>query len=70
MKSAKAGKHFDGGGLIYFKRPDGGGQFILRVALYGRRREMGLGGYPDISLADARELAQRTGQWPRRVLTP
>ena len=30
---------------------------MLRVSLAGKRREMGLGGFPSISLKEARELA-------------
>lgn len=57
VKNAPAGKHSDGGGLWYHKRQDGGWQWFLRVTVHGRRREMGLGGYPEISLASAREQA-------------
>lgn len=32
---------------------------MLRVSVYGRRREMGLGGYPEIGLAAARDEAER-----------
>ena len=57
LKSASAGKHADGAGLWFIKRPDGGAQWVLRVSLGGKRREMGLGGFPDVSLKEARELA-------------
>jgi integrase len=40
-------------------RGDGGAQWVLRVTAHGRRRAMGLGGYPEIGLADARKLAER-----------
>ncbi|SIT04135.1 Phage integrase family protein [Roseivivax lentus] len=60
LKKAPAGKHCDGAGLWFVKRDDGGAQWILRVAIHGRRREMGLGGFPDVSLAKARETA---GHW-------
>lgn len=53
-----AGKHADGGGLWFVKRNDGGAQWVLRVTVHSRRREMGLGGYPSITLAQARKLAQ------------
>lgn len=33
--------------------------WILRTTIGGKRREMGLGGYPDIPLVDAREKARR-----------
>ncbi len=54
IKTAAAGKHCDGGGLWLVKRDDGGAQWVLRTTVYGRRREMGLGGYPSLGLAEAR----------------
>lgn len=57
VQNCEAGKYPDGGGLWLHKREDGGGQWVLRVTVHGRRREMGLGGIGDVSLAEARELA-------------
>lgn len=57
VKNAPPGKHEDGAGLRLVKRPDGGGQWVLRITVHGRRREMGLGGLQSISLKDARELS-------------
>jgi integrase len=59
IKTAAAGKHCDGGGLWLVKRDDGGAQWVLRTTVYGRRREMGLGGYPSLGLAEARRQADR-----------
>ncbi|WP_342585522.1 Arm DNA-binding domain-containing protein, partial [Shimia sp. SK013] len=59
MKSAPTGKHCDGAGLWLVKRNDGGAQWVLRVTVHGRRREMGLGGFPTLGLAEARKAAQR-----------
>jgi integrase len=59
VKSAKTGKHSDGGGLWLHKREDGGAQWVLRVHVHGRRREMGLGAYPKVSLRDARLNAEK-----------
>jgi len=53
------GKHCDGAGLWLIRRDGGGAQWVLRVTIHGRRREMGLGGYPAIGLAAARKLAER-----------
>lgn len=58
-KSAPVGKHCDGAGLWLVKRADGGAQWVLRVTIHGRRREMGLGGYPSLGLAEARKVATR-----------
>ena len=59
LKSPPVGKHCDGAGLWLVKRDDGGAQWVLRVTVHGRRREMGLGGYPSLGLAEARKLAER-----------
>lgn len=59
VKSAPIGKHCDGGGLWLIKREDGGAQWVLRVTVHGRRREMGLGAFPTVGLAAARAMAER-----------
>lgn len=59
IKNAPVGKHCDGAGLWLVVREDGGAQWVLRVTVHGRRREMGLGGYPSLGLAEARKLAER-----------
>ena len=59
IKTAPVGKHCDGGGLWLIKRDDGGAQWVQRVTVHGRRREMGLGGFPSLGLADARKLSER-----------
>lgn len=58
LKSAPAGKYCDGDGLWFIKRKNGGAQWMLRYTINGKRKEMGLGGYPTISLANARKTAQ------------
>ena len=65
LKSEKLGKHNDGSGLWFHKRADGGAQWVLRVVVHGRRREMGLDGYPAVGLKDARGLAS---QWRKQVI--
>ena len=59
IKTAPVGKHCDGAGLWLVKRDDGGAQWVQRVTVHGRRREMGLGGFPALSLAEARKLSER-----------
>ncbi|TYR32078.1 DUF4102 domain-containing protein [Mesorhizobium microcysteis] len=54
-----AGKYADGAGLWLHKREDGGGQWVLRYTIHGRRREMGLGAASAVSLKEAREAAER-----------
>ncbi len=70
VKAAPAGKHADGGGLWLIKRPDGGAQWVLRVTPHGRRREMGLGAYPDVSLKEARGSAEQWRAMVRQGLDP
>ncbi|MFK7945735.1 MAG: tyrosine-type recombinase/integrase [Paracoccaceae bacterium] len=57
-RSLPAGKFADGQGLWLVKRDRMAGKWILRLTLDGRRREMGLGPWPDVSIAEARERAQ------------
>jgi integrase len=47
----------DGGGLTFTLSDTGTAGWILRYRHGGRRRELSIGRYPDISLADARRLA-------------
>lgn len=59
LKTFAPGKFNDGAGLWFVKHSDTSAQWVLRVTVHGRRREMGLGGYPDVSLKAAREEAQK-----------
>ena len=70
VKNSPVGKHGDGGGLWFHKRPDGGAQWFLRASVHGRRREMGLGAFPDVSLADARETATRWRKVAKQGIDP
>jgi hypothetical protein len=54
----KQGLHNDGAGLC-LRVKDGGCSWILRYMIRGRAHQLGLGRYPDISLAMARELAAK-----------
>jgi hypothetical protein len=47
----------DGGGLYLRVSPTASKSWVFRFQLDGRRRDMGLGPYPDISLAEARAKA-------------
>lgn len=64
IKNASPGKLSDGGGLILNKTANGG-KWIYRYSFGGRRREMGLGAFPEVSLADARKA--RT-HWQQQLL--
>lgn len=56
-REKKPGYYADGGGLYLQVTAAGSRSWIYRFALAGRRREMGLGPFPDVSLADARVAA-------------
>ncbi|UAB89715.1 integrase arm-type DNA-binding domain-containing protein [Ruegeria sp. SCSIO 43209] len=56
VRTAGPGKHSDGGGL-YLYRLASGDQWVFRFTISGKRKEMGLGGYPGVTLAQAREQA-------------
>jgi integrase len=52
------GRHGDGGGLWLQVTKRGTKSWLLRYQIDGRARHMGLGAFPDVSLADAREHAR------------
>ena len=70
IRSASAGKYSDGAGLWLHKRDDGGSQWFLRISIGGKRREMGLGGYPEISIKQAREDAETFRSAARNGIDP
>lgn len=49
------GRYSDGDGLYLVVRPSGSKAWVHRVKVNGRRRDIGLGGYPSVTLAQARE---------------
>ncbi len=51
------GRYSDGGGLHLYISKAGGKSWVQRITVDGRRRDIGLGGYPSVSLARAREKA-------------
>lgn len=53
----KPGRHSDGGGLYLNVSPSGSKSWLFMWAREGKRREMGLGSYPVVSLATARTKA-------------
>ena len=53
----KPGMHHDGRGLYLRVAPGGSKGWMLRATIDGRRRDIGLGGHPTVTLAKARQLA-------------
>ncbi len=58
VRNAKAGRLQDGDGLMLMVKPSGSKFWVVRVMRDGKRRDIGLGSYPAVSLADARAKAQ------------
>ncbi|TIM88212.1 site-specific integrase [Mesorhizobium sp.] len=57
VRQAPAGKYGDGGGLWLVKSDRDTGSWVLRLAVHGRLRHMGLGSIADVGLAEARVRA-------------
>ena len=57
----KPGRYGDGAGLYLVVRPSGSKAWVQRIVIDGKRKDLGLGGFPTISLKAAREksLANR-----------
>lgn len=66
------GLHFVGEvpGLALQVLPTGARTWVLRASVGGRRREMGLGGYPEVTLKAAREAARRAREKIRGGVDP
>ena len=69
-KSLDKGKYADGQGLWLAKRNKQAGKWFLRIVINGRRREMGLGRWPDVSIAEAREAAKEARKAVRQGKDP
>ncbi len=54
---AQAGRYCDGDGLYLDVQPTGTRSWVQRLVIRGRRRELGLGGFPLVPLRDARAQA-------------
>ena len=55
-------KHFDEHGLILRVRASGSKHWIWRGTVRGRRRDLGLGTFPYVSLGEAREKSVRVSE--------
>lgn len=58
-RNAKPGRHADGQGLYLLVKPTNAKSWLLRVQTGGQRRDIGLGGFSDLTLVEAREQAAR-----------
>lgn len=66
------GLHFVGGvdGLALQIAPGGSRSWVLRARMGGKRRDMGLGGFPDVTLAQARDAAREARVKIKQGLDP
>ena len=66
------GRYAVGGvpGLLFHVRPSGSKHWILRVSVGGRRRDIGLGGFPAVGLSEARDRAREHRDKIRRGIDP
>ena len=70
IRSAPSGRHCDGQGLYLLVQPTGTRSWVQRLVVRGRRRELGLGSIPLVSLAEAREKALANRKVAREVGDP
>ena len=66
----KSGMHADGNGLFLSVSATGGKSWIFRYRWQGKRPEIGLGSYPDVSLSDARERMADCRKLIRKGIDP
>nr|WP_279614778.1 site-specific integrase [Sphingomicrobium astaxanthinifaciens] len=72
----KAGRYTDGRGLMLYVKASGSKSWVLRLTIDGKRRDIGLGSFDDVSLADARAKADelrllvKSGVDPTRLDDP
>lgn len=69
-KALDAGKYADGQGLWLHKSRRDAGKWVLRLSIHKRRREMGLGRWPDVSIAEARIKADDARRQLRDGIDP
>jgi integrase len=69
-KLAQPGRYGDGGGLWLQVSKWGTKAWLLRYAIAGRQRQMGLGGLDDVTLAEARQAAREARRQLREGLDP
>lgn len=57
VRTAGPGRYYDGGGLLLRVRESGSRDWALRITKDGKTSDYGLGGFPLVTLAEAREKA-------------
>ena len=64
-RKAGPGRHGDGHGLMLLVKPSGAKSWVQRIMVNGRRRDLGLGSFDFVALAEARELAYQNRKLAR-----
>jgi len=67
---AKPYRLFDGAGLFLVVKPTGAKAWMLRLQVAGKRHDVGLGGFPAVSLKEAREKAEAMRKQARAGIDP
>jgi len=70
IETAKPGKYEDGGGLRLVVSNAGARKWVLRFTINGKRREMGLGSYPDVGLAEVRDKSTEYRKKAKKGVDP
>ena len=65
-----AGRYGDGGTLFLHVAPGGSKSWVQRLTINGRRVDRGLGGFPFVSLSEARDLAFDNRRKARKGVDP
>lgn len=74
VRTAQPGRYYDGGGLVLKVRDSGSRDWALRITKDGKTTDYGLGGFPLVSLAEARNKALelrrsiKRGELPKRKI--
>ena len=68
--ATEPGRMFDGQGLFLLVTPGGAKIWKQRITVKGRRQELGLGPYPVVTLAKARDVALENRRMVRDGLSP
>ena len=69
-QQAGPGKHGDGFGLYLHVRRNGSRAFVHRIVVNGRRLDIGLGAFPIVTLAEAREATLENLRLRRQGIDP
>lgn len=70
FETAKAGRHGDGAGLWLVVSQTGAKRWVYRFTLAGKVSECGLGSFPTVSLAEARERASEARKLHKAGVSP